>query len=291
MTCSGFIICSGNVHSQQGVCNANLVLNYLNRTDIPIYQGRTSSLYQPYIDARDTHGEDGLGEVYFAKKGTKNKMPAANFIVNQINDAPGDVTIVALGPLTNLADALAIDPSVLAKAKGLRIMGGVHTVTGNCSPVAEYNFWCDPVAAKKVFTAALSETYLYTLDVTYDILFTPNMREMINQFGTPLAEFIHDITRFYVDFHWNQERTLGCIINDPLVIADMIEPMTEFEEAQIDVVIEGDSRGQGICIPDAESRIHVSKSVDATAFFDLFFNNLFPDFKMDIKLMKEKGMI
>lgn len=189
----GVTICSGNVDSQQGVSNTKHVLDCLNRTDISIYQGRTSSLYQPYTDARDTHGEDGLGEVYFAKGSSGNTMSAADFIVSQINDAPGDVTIVALGPLTNLADALAIDPTVLEKAKELRIMGGVHTAIGNCSPVAEYNFWCDPVAAKQVFEAPLSETYLYTLDVTYDILFTPNMREMVKQFGTPYAEFIHVI--------------------------------------------------------------------------------------------------
>ncbi|AMB98478.1 hypothetical protein AWM75_00050 [Aerococcus urinaehominis] len=287
----GVTISSGNVDSDQGAANASYVLKLLDQQNIPIYQGRSQSIYQPYTDARDTHGQDGLGEVIFATGSDAGDQPAAEFIVDQLLTHPGEISLVALGPLTNLADALDLDDQILTKAKNLRIMGGVHTVNGNCSPVAEYNFWCDPLAAKVVFDAALPATWLYTLDVTYDILLTPNMREMIKQFGGSLADFVYAITRFYVDFHWQQERTLGCVINDPLVIADMIRPMTDFFQARIDMVVDGPNRGQAVMVADTSSPIHVSDKVDAQAFFDYFLKTLFPEHRADIDLMQAKGMI
>ena len=287
----GVTICSGNVDSIQGAKNAKYVLDLAGHSDVPIYIGPVRPLKIEYTDARDTHGEDGMGEAVFATEDRSEELSAQDFIYKTLNEYPNEVTIFALGPLTNLAKAIDIDANILEKAKDIRIMGGSHGVEGNCSPVAEYNFWCDPHAARQFFNASIAPTYLYTLDVTYDILFTPNIREMVNQFGTPISKFVHDITRFYVDFHWKQERTLGCVINDPLVIADAIEPNTTFFKAFVDVVETGIARGESIVERNPEGNVFVSESVDKDRFFDLFLTTLFEEDKEDIQLMKRKGMI
>ena len=288
----GLTIGSGNVDSHQGAKNAAYVLELVGRSDIPIYKGPERPLEIEYTDARDTHGEDGLGETVFATKDTSQEKEASEFIQETLDQFPNEVTIFALGPLTNLAKVLQNNPKGLEKAKAMRVMGGSYGVNGNCSPVAEYNFWCDPHAAKQFFQASfLPPVYLYSLDVTYDILFTPNMREMIKQFETPLADFAWKITQFYVDFHWKQERTLGCIINDPLVVADAIEPMVHFYRGNVDIVESGIARGESVIQRTEKGPVFVSESVNKNTFFDLFLTTVFKENKEDILLMRRKEMI
>ena len=288
----GLTIGSGNVDSEQGAKNAAHVLDLLGRPDIPIYKGPVRPLEIDYTDARDTHGEDGLGETVFAQTDRSEDTPAAVFIQETLEAHPDEVTIFALGPLTNLATVLQTDPEGLTKAKAIRVMGGSYGVHGNCSPVAEYNFWCDPHAANQFFASkALPTVYLYTLDVTYDILFTPNMREMVKQFATPLGDFVWDITQFYVDFHWKQERTLGCIINDPLVVADAFSPMVSFYKGNVAVVETGMARGESVIERTRAGTVFISESVDQHTFFDVFLTTIFAEHAPDIKLMRRKDMI
>lgn len=103
-------------------------------------------------------------------------------------------------------------------------MGGAFKSHGNCSPVAEFNFWADPDAAEMVLNQLDRPITMVGLDVTREVVLTPNYIELLRQFNDPAADFIVDITRFYLDFHWEQERTLGCVINDPLAIAYFIDP-------------------------------------------------------------------
>ena len=282
---------SGNVDVNQGAKNASKLLALINQHHIPVYKGVELPLKIEYTDARDTHGEDGLGEAYFYDQDISQKQHAVDFMDETLKKYPHEITIFALGPLTNMASLLQKDPTVLSLAKEIRVMGGSYHVPGNCSPVAEYNFWCDPHAAKIFFNHVTSNVYLYTLDVTYDILFSPNMREMVRQLGSEVSQFVYDITRFYVDFHWKQERTLGCVINDPLVIADKIENMVTFQRAFVDVVEDGIARGESVVNLNDDGNIWVSKSVDKKRFFEIFFEQVFNENIEDIQLMFRKGMI
>lgn len=284
----GLCIVSGNVDSTQGSKNAYEVLKLVGREDIPIYKGSDHPLKIEYTDARDTHGNDGLGEIYFPDILKIEDKSSRDFIIDTLNKYPNEVTIFALGPLTTLA---TIDKEILSKAKSIKIMGGAAKIHGNCSPVAEYNFWVDPDACKIVFNMGLSNLYLYPLDVTYKILFTPNMREMVKQFNTKLGEFVFNITQFYVDFHYKQERTLGCIINDPLVIIDDFSNICEFRCGDIDIVDRGLARGESIIDFNENGKVKVAMSVDHNRFFEIFLNTVFKEFSDDIALMYKKGMI
>jgi purine nucleosidase len=178
----------------------------------------------------------------------------------------------------------------MKKVKEFIVMGGTDKFHGNCSPVTEFNFWVDPEAANEVFASNFAKVNMVGLDVTHQIIFSPNLREVANQIGGEKGKFVHDITRFYVDFHWKQERTLGCVINDPLVIAMLLDDsLVQSEDAYIEVETEGIATGQSVC--DAGGRFHkgmvnakVAHEVDVRRFFEILFTRLFPGMEADIEL-------
>ncbi len=291
----GLTIASGNIEVNQGARNAYKALSMVNRTNVPIHKGSLLPLKRNYVDATDTHGKDGIGEVYFPDTDPKDQVSAIDFIIESCYRYPNEITIAALGPLSNLAMVIQKDPQALQLAKEIVIMGGAAKIHGNCSEVAEYNFWCDPDAADTFFEAKLKNVTLVPLDVTYKILLSPNKRDMIRQFNTPLSTYVYDITQFYVDFHWNQERTLGCIINDPLVIAYLVSHhILKFEKGSVDIVTEGKALGESIVdfrMLSDRPPVNIALKVDSKAFFHLFLTTIFDDFKDDIELMFRKEML
>lgn len=294
----GITVASGNVEVNQASVNAIKACEMAGK-EVPVYKGASLPLIKEYVDATDTHGSDGLSGMNYKVK-TEAKDGAIDYILNTIKAHPGEVTVCAMGPLTNIALAIEKDLETMKLVKEIVIMGGAAKIHGNCSPVAEYNFWVDPHAAKQVFAAGLPNVTLAGLDVTYDILFTPNMREMVKQFGGEVAEYVHNITQFYVDFHWAQERTLGCIINDPLLVSYLIDRsvMTAYDCA-IDVETEGICIGEsvvGFNLPKEYQEMYpynakMCMDVNKTKFFDIFFETIFPEHIEDYRLMKKKGYI
>ena len=288
-------VVSGNIEVEQAARNAKFAMRTIGRDDVLIAKGCTRPIHRNYVDATDTHGKDGVGEVYFPKEEPADHGSATEVITRLLRQHPHQITIAALGPLSNLATILKQDPQLLSLAKEIIIMGGSVNVCGNCSPVAEYNFWCDPHAAKIFFDANVRNVTLVPLDVTYKILLTPNMREMIRQFKTPLSEYVTNITGFYVDFHWAQERTLGCVINDPLVIAYILDrSILNCKSGYVQIETEGIALGESVVDfrqSDATLTSAIAQSVDANKFFKLFLIRLFSEHKRDIELMIEKRMI
>ena len=160
----------------------------MNRPDIPVYLGEELPLVRPYVDAMDTHGEDGLGESHYPEitDGTIN-TDGVGFLARTLHEAAQKeepVSIIALGPLTNLARLVQNDPESLAGLGELISMGGSCQSHGNCSPVAEYNYWCDPHAAEIVYRAFEElpvlqdkQIHMVGLDVTRKIVLTPDILE------------------------------------------------------------------------------------------------------------------
>ena len=143
----GITTVSGNVPASMGAKNALKILSMIGKPDVPVYVGEETPLVRDYVDAMDTHGMDGLGESGWpdAEGLTPNK-DAVSFLIETLKATP-DVTILALGPMTNLAKVISRAPECLTNLTALVSMGGSYKSHGNCSPVAEYNYWCDPDAA------------------------------------------------------------------------------------------------------------------------------------------------
>ncbi|MDK0975120.1 nucleoside hydrolase [Clostridium perfringens] len=284
----GITTVSGNVESLQGAKNALKVLKLLGRLDIPVYLGEGKPVKRELVTAQDTHGEDGLGETFLEEVSSEYiRENGVDFILNTLKNEE-NVSIIALGPLTNLCRAIEKDSESFHRVKEIVSMGGAYKSHGNCSPVAEFNYWVDPHGAREFLKKFNGEFTMVGLDVTREIVLTPNLREMIHQFNDEISDFIYDITRFYVDFHWEQERTLGCVINDPLAVEFFINrDICEGFKAYVDIACEDISMGQSVVdVADFYKRrknVFVLDKVNSKEFMVSFLNKIFPSHKEDIE--------
>lgn len=285
----GITIVSGNVHAEKGAKNALKILRELNRLDIPVFIGSCNPIERELITAEDTHGSDGLGESFLEDVvGISYKEGAIDFIVEQVKKEK--TTVIALGPLTNIAKALDKDKEGTRTMEELILMGGAFKSFGNCSQVAEFNFWVDPHGAEMVFKELKKKITMVGLDVTRQCVLTPNYIEMVKQFNEPLGDLIVNITKFYVDFHWEQERTLGCVINDPLAIAYFINPeLCTGKDYFVDIVTEGKAIGMSLVDEGNfyrnDPNCLVLTEVNSKMFMEMFLTRIFPDHKDDILLI------
>ena len=284
----GITTVSGNVESLQGAKNALKVLKLLGRLDIPVYLGESKPIKRELVTAQDTHGEDGLGETFLEEVSSEYiRENGVDFILNTLKNQE-NVSIIALGPLTNLYRAIEKDSETFHRVKEIVSMGGAYKSHGNCSPVAEFNYWVDPHGAREFLKKFNGEFTMVGLDVTREIVLTPNLREMIHQFKDEIGDFIYDITRFYVDFHWEQERTLGCVINDPLAVEYFINrELCNGFKAYVDIACEDISMGQSVVdVADFYKRrknVFVLDKVNSKEFMLSFLNKIFQSHKEDIK--------
>ncbi|MDK0617896.1 nucleoside hydrolase [Clostridium perfringens] len=284
----GITTVSGNVESLQGAKNALKVLKLLGRLDIPVYLGESKPVKRELVTAQDTHGEDGLGETFLEEVSSEYiRENGVDFILNTLKNQD-NVSIIALGPLTNLCRAIEKDSETFHRVKEIVSMGGAYKSHGNCSPVAEFNYWVDPHGAREFLKKFNGEFTMVGLDVTREIVLTPNLREMIHQFKDEIGDFIYDITRFYVDFHWEQERTLGCVINDPLAVEYFINrELCEGFKAYVDIACQDISMGQSVVdVADfykKRKNVFVLDKVNSKEFMVSFLNKIFPSHKDDIK--------
>ena len=272
---------SGNVPSDMGAVNAKKVLRQLNRLDIPVYIGEDAPLREEYIDARDTHGMDGLGESFLPEVSSGcEKQSAVDFLTEILEREK--ISIIALGPMTNLAKVFSKKPELIRNVEELVSMGGNFRSHGNCSPVAEYNYWCDPDAAAIVYDLFEKEgniIHMIGLDVTRQIVLTPDLLSYIERLDPHEGAFIRKITKFYFDFHWQWEHLIGCVINDPLAVACFLDPeVCRGFSAHVEIVEEGICRGQSVVDAyDFYRRPHnavVYDKVDVTKFFYMFLERI-----------------
>lgn len=210
----GISLVSGNVHVEKGKKNILRLSKILDR-DFKIYMGSSSPLSKEFINAEDTHGEDGLGETYLSYEGKNSDGDAIDFLVEEARK--GDLTIFALGPLTNIARALKKDRDAFKDTR-IIIMGGNFKSHGNMSPVAEFNFYVDPDAADYVIKNAPNKVEIMPLDVTRKFVLTPSILSYMKRLNPEVGNFVEKITNFYMDFHWEYEKIIGSVINDPLTI-------------------------------------------------------------------------
>ncbi len=281
---AGITTVSGNVPSDQGGKNALKVLEFMGRMDIPVYQGAKVPLKREYISAQDTHGEDGLGEAGIKEaEGGKVLPDGVEFILDTLRREK-QVWIIAIGPLTNIALALEKDRDAFKTLEMFISMGGSDKSHGNCSPVAEYNYWCDPDGAAFVYENLGRPIHMVGLDVTRKIVLTPNILEYMKvldkETGKRVGAFVETITRYYFDFHWAQERVIGCVINDPLAVAYSLKPgLCGGFAAYTAVETEGISKGQSVVdrmnIWGKTPNSYILDQVDEAGFFALFLSRLY----------------
>ncbi len=285
---AGITVVCGNVPTDIGVENARKVCRLMGRTDIPVYAGAAAPLKRPLVTAQDTHGMDGLGETDIAAvseaEWPHNHLKASalpegvHFILKALSEGP--LSVIAIGPLTNIAMALEYKPEAFNHLERFVSMGGNFKSFGNCSPVAEFNYWVDPEAARYVFEHINRTVEMVGLDVTRKIVLTTGMIRALEHLEDAKADFIAKITRFYVDFHKKQEGIDGCVINDPLAVGYFLsKDLCSGIEAYTTVETEGLSVGQSIVDEKGfwkkKANSYVLTQVDSQCFMHRFMTALF----------------
>ena len=236
----GLTIVHGNCSLQQGTKNALSILELAQRTYIPVAVGHELPLVQPSLLAPETHGNTGMGYVKFPSRVTAPiQQHAVDFIIETIMASPGEITLVPIGPLTNIAAAVRREPRIVAGLKEVVIMGGAILMQGNTTPLAEFNTYVDPHAAHIVYHSGMN-IRLVPLDVTYQCVLTPGDIERLLKIDSPVSRLVADSTRFYMEFHDVYQKIDGCVINDPLALALVFKPeLVDTEELYVDVDIAG----------------------------------------------------
>ncbi len=242
-------VVAGNVPVDQGVQNAMYTLQLCDNT-APVYCGAAKPLMRGLETATFVHGEDGMGDIGLPVSGFEPEPAhAIDVIVDTVNKYPNEVTIITLGPLTNMALALLKDPSIADKTPALVVMGGTGQGPGNISPVAEFNIWVDPEAAKIVFDSGIPITMVgWDISKTYAV-FEPADIASIKSIDTPLAHFCMDIQKTLLDFSLNELGLNGFSLPDPIAMAVALNPEIVTHSEQLYVTVETESelcRGQTV---------------------------------------------
>lgn len=247
----------GNVSSELAAQNA-LRLCKLTGASIPVARGADIPLeIPPHPHADFVHGANGFGNIELPLYDEKDQQSAnrkvvanssAELIVEQVRANPAEITIIAVGPLTNLALALEIAPDIAEKVQDVIVMGGVFYRPGNVTSHAEANIWNDPHAANKVLTANWPVT-IHGLDITYQIAFDRDFLDKVALASKTTGSFLRDAADFYIRFYEEQHKFSGCCPHDLLAIVYATNPQWFIcEEARFDVVTSGDEAGRTLNI-------------------------------------------
>ena len=212
----------GNVPVELATANALRLVDLIGQS-IPVAQGAARPLLQTPREHPDfVHGVDGFGNINWpASQGQAVALSAAQFIVDRARASPGALTLIAIGPLTNLAQALALEPELPSLVEHVIVMGGAVFRPGNVTPAAEANIICDPHAADSVFAAAWPLT-LVGLDVTMQLLLERSMLAGLQ--GSRYGDFLNVSAQYYMDYYLNRHGVDGCFVHDSAAVIYAIAP-------------------------------------------------------------------
>lgn len=215
----------GNAGLAHTTRNALRLLHLIGRDDVPVAAGANTPLVrQDAVSAAGVHGDDGFGGVSLADapRGA-DARPAVQLLVDLIEASAEPITLIALGPLTNVATLLAAYPDTAAKLAKIVLMGGGAERLGNVTPTAEFNIWYDPDAAKRVFASGLPITMI-GLDVTHKAITHAEDWEPLRAQGGPVAEAVTGMVDFYTRTYRENLGIEGTAQHDALAVAAVIAP-------------------------------------------------------------------
>ena len=254
----GISIVSGNMSVEQGSINARYTVE-LCKKDIPVYVGADAPLVKKREHADWFHGPDGMGNMnYPTPKLEETNEDFIEVLNNHINQYPNEITLVTLGPLTNVANFIKKYPESFLKLKNIVIMGGASNTVGNVTPAAEYNIWCDPEAADIVFKSKHHDIAMVGWELCRgEANLTEAEMEFAYSFKTEKADFTIDCNKHALDSSQNWLGDPGLGLPDPVAMAVALNPAvtTKVSRHNVQVVIDGPARGMTIV-----DQLHVGES-------------------------------
>jgi pyrimidine-specific ribonucleoside hydrolase len=243
----GITTIGGNCTLENVTKNALKVLEVLNRTDIPVYPGHSCPLVTPLVTAPQFHGASGMdGPVLPEPKQQPQKKHAVDFIIETVMSTE-EVTLIATGPLTNIAAAINREPRIVERVKELSIMGGSVTY-GNWTPAAEFNIFVDPEAAYRVFNSGM-HVKMCGINLTRQCCLTLQHVQEFRRINTKAANLAADLTEFFIDSTIKSAALSGANMHDACAVAWIINPaLIKGVDMHIDVELKGElTRGMTVC--------------------------------------------
>lgn len=265
----GVTVVSGNVPLKQGIINTlstaelcDVEVKVFAGSDKPLtrgyrelytleeFQAHVQALSPDSISAQCVHGVDGMGDIGIEPKNKKHEEEdAIDYLVNSFNNNPNEITLVTLGPLTNIAKAIQKDSSIVDKIKHCYVMGGTSDGTGNVSAAAEYNIWVDPEAAQIVFNSGLAITMVgWDNSYKYAMLKDKEINDL-KSLNSKYADFCVDIQKTLIELTYASYGFYGFDLPDPITMAIALDNDIILESQQLHVLVDvrdGITRGQTI---------------------------------------------
>ncbi|CAI9263279.1 unnamed protein product [Lactuca saligna] len=215
----------GNVSTKDATRNALILCELAGHPGVPVAEGNPGPLKGGEPQINDfVHGLDGLGNINLPDpKSKKVELSASEFLVDKVSQYPGEISILALGPLTNLAMAIKRDSSFVTKVKKMVVLGGSFFALGNINPAAEANIYGDPEAADIVFTSG-GNIVVVGINITTQVKLTDHDLDELRRCGGKHAQFLSDICKFYRDWHVKSDGVYGVFLHDPVSFVALIRP-------------------------------------------------------------------
>ncbi len=237
---------AGNVPLDLATRNALYTLEFMRLTDVPVYAGCDRPLLRPLETAQWVHGEDGMGDIGLPPPRSTPRAEHAVDVLRELSlEHPGKLTLITLGPLTNIAAALARDPELLTRYQHTYIMGGAPDAVGNVSATAEYNVWADPEAAAMTLAAPGAKTVVgWDISRKYAVI-GPDERRVLEGIDTARSRFALDINGVLDRVAREYNGLKGFDLPDPITVAVAIDPTlaTTTDDVYMGVATADETRG------------------------------------------------
>ena len=272
----GITTVAGNVPQPLVTVNTLKLCELVGRTDVPVFSGAHQPLVRELYTAECVHGPTGIDGTDLPNPVTAAQPKhAVDFIIDTCLAAGNDgVTLCPVGPLTNIASAIAREPMIIPKVREIVLMGGGFFEGGNTTPVAEFNIYVDPDAATLVFNSGIPIT-MFPLDVTHKALVLQEDLERLRSIDTPVGEAVAGMLGFYERHDIDKYGIAGAPLHDPCVIAYLIDPeLFSGKKCRVDVETESElTVGQTVVdwwgVTGAEPNTMVMSDIDRPGFIDL----------------------
>lgn len=238
----GIGVVAGNVPLESAIQNALYTREICGRTDVPVHVGAGHPLVYPLGTAQHVHGNDGMGDIGLDLTGrTPDAVHAVDALLAASHAHSGELELVTLGPLTNVALAVRRDPEIARRIKRVVIMGAAADHVGNVNPVAEFNMWVDPHAVQVVLDSGLPLEFVGWDISRRDAVIVPDEAARLRAIGTPLAEFCIDIQAVVATFCAEDTKLAGFDMPDPIAMAYAIDPEVATETRRLHLEVECES--------------------------------------------------
>lgn len=272
---------AGNVPLERTTLNARRICELAGRSDLPVHAGCDRPIGRDLVTAEHVHGRSGLdGPDLPDPLMPVEEAHAVDLIIDTLRRLPkGSVTLVAIGPLTNIARAFTIAPDIIERVQEIVLMGGAYAAHGNVTPVAEFNIHVDPEAARIVVHAGVPLVML-PLDVTHKALVTRARNAAFRALGTPVGRAVADLTGFFGRYNAERHGAEGAPLHDPCTIGWLLRPDL-FSARRVNVEIETQSElTMGMTVVDwwgvsgRAANATFVHDIDAEGFFNLLTDRL-----------------